>query len=104
MADGLRRQQQRDVAQQLGSDLSVMRDAVSQNRRNICAHRIAEALEDVTGPGQLVGWAAVAVRRRSDGSTETFVCGDPSSSDLEIKGYLHSAVWEAAHNPEGLAL
>lgn len=104
MADGLRWQQRAEVAEQLDSELPAMREAVSKNQRNICAQRIGDALEDLSGSGELVGWVAVAVRRQADGSTETYVCGDPSSSDLEIKGYLHSAVWEAAHHPEDLAL
>ena len=104
MADGLRWHQRSEAEAKLGSDLPRMQAAVSKNQRNICAQRIGDALEDISGPGEMVGWAAVAVRRRPDGAIETYVCGDQGSTDLEIKGYLHSAVWEAAHNPEGLAL
>lgn len=104
MADGLRWQQRSEVVKELKSELPRMNEAVSKNRRTICAQTIGDALQDISGTGELVGWVAVAVRRQPDGSTETYVCGDPASTDLEIKGYLHSAVWEAAHNSEGLAL
>lgn len=73
------------------------------NRRR-SGRAIERALEELSGTSDLVGWAAVAVRQGADGSTTTYVCGDPDSSDLEVKGYLHSAVWQAAHQEEGLAL
>lgn len=105
MADGLRWQQRSEIAEGLKGDLPAMKEAVTANRRSICAQKIGEALEEAaSGPGELVGWAAVAVRRLADGSTETYVCGDATSTDLEIKGYLHSAVWEAAHHSGGMAL
>lgn len=105
MADGLRWQQRSEVADGLKEELPAMQGALTENRRSACAEKIGEALEEASaGPGELVGWAAVAVRRLEDGATETYVCGDGASTDLEIKGYLHSAVWEAAHHSGGMAL
>lgn len=101
MPENLRWSERDSIRDALGPDLQTMEQSVSSNR---LARSIDGALEELSGEGEMVGWAAVAIKREADGSTTTYVCGDPTSSDLEIKGYLHSAVWQAAHQEEGLAL
>ena len=101
MPENLRWSERETIRGTLGPDLHTMEESVSNNR---LARSIDGALEELCSDGEMVGWAAVAIRRNADGSTTTYVCGDPQSSDLEIKGYLHSAVWQAAHQVEGLAL
>jgi hypothetical protein len=101
MSDELRWSQRAAVKASLGEDLAEMNHAVDQKR---LAASVGSCLHELAGGGDMVGWAAVAVRREADGSTTTYVCGDPDSTNLEIKGYLHSAVWQAAHQEEGLAL
>jgi hypothetical protein len=96
VADDLRWQQRSKVADALAEDLPVMQEAVRQSGRP-GEEAIADALTHLSGGGDLVGWAAVAITKSADGSTHTYVCGDPASSPLEVKGYLHSGIWEAAH-------
>ena len=47
---------------------------------------------------KLCGWVAVAVWENEDGTTSHMVVGDGHSSPLELKGFLHDGVWEAAHS------
>ena len=57
---------------------------------------IGEAI-DKTDSRTLKGWVAVAVWEDADGNEgETMMC-DNHSSPLELKAYLHDAVWMAAH-------
>lgn len=101
MPEEPRRSQRSAVKASLGEDLDGMNQVVDHKR---LAASVGSCLHELAGGGDMVGWAAVAVRREVDGSTTTYVCGDPDSTNLEIKGYLHSAVWQAAHHEEDLAL
>ena len=46
---------------------------------------------------KLAAWVAVAVWEEEDGKISHSVVGDDHSTFLELKGYLHSGVWAAAH-------
>ena len=46
---------------------------------------------------KLAAWVAVAVWEDDDGNISHSVVGDDHSTFLELKGYLHSGIWAAAH-------
>ena len=49
------------------------------------------------GSSRLRSWVTVAVWEQEDGSHETEVIYDGNSSELEMKGCLHDAIWKTAH-------
>ena len=57
---------------------------------------IGEAINE-TDPRTLKGWVAVAVWENEDGTEAETMLSDNHSSLLELKAYLHDAVWMAAH-------
>lgn len=58
--------------------------------------QIQAAIES-TDDRKLCGWVAVAVWDNPVGKVSQTLIGDGESSFLEMKGYLHDAVWTAAH-------
>ena len=52
---------------------------------------------DGTDDRKLCGWVAVAVWEDETGKVTQSLIGDGQSSFFEMKGYLHDAVWTAAH-------
>ncbi|MDQ3941391.1 MAG: hypothetical protein M3238_08580 [Actinomycetota bacterium] len=56
-----------------------------------------EQAVQATDERKLKGWVCVAVWEDASGKTSQTVMGDDHSTFLEMKGYLHDAVWTAAH-------
>ena len=52
---------------------------------------------DATDERKLCGWVTVAVWEDTTGKVSQSLIGDGESSFFEMKGYLHDAVWTAAH-------
>ena len=52
---------------------------------------------DGTDGRKLCGWVTVAVWEDENGKVTQSLIGDGRSSFFEMKGYLHDAVWTAAH-------
>lgn len=63
----------------------------------VMQEKVREAIQCMDGR-KLCGWVAVAVWENEDGTTSHSVVGDGHSSPLELKGFLHDGVWEAAHS------
>jgi hypothetical protein len=70
------------------------------------AHRMSKAAEvqaqlhntiDGTDERKLCGWVTVAVWEDETGKVSQSLIGDSESTFFEMKGYLHDAVWTAAH-------
>ena len=57
---------------------------------------VADAIQK-TDDRRLKGWVAVAVWEDDDEPSALTVIGDRDSSYFELKGYLHDALWVAAH-------
>lgn len=91
MADGLRWEQRKKIAEVLNEDLARMHEAIEP------FHDQARDLLEGMGEGELVDWVTIAVYRRPDGSTTTSIQGDPALTDLQVKGLLHDALWAAVH-------
>jgi hypothetical protein len=52
---------------------------------------------DTTDERKLCGWVTVAVWEDEAGKVSQSLIGDGQSTFFEMKGYLHDAVWTAAH-------
>ena len=57
---------------------------------------IQEAIKS-TDDRKLCGWVAVCEWEDENGKVHQTLIGDSESTFLEMKGYLHDAVWTAAH-------
>ena len=75
--------------------------AVLEQRRPVQDEAMQDAVCDAIqniDQRKLCGWVAVAIWDNGDGSTSHTVIGDGHSSGLELKGFLHDGIWEAAHS------
>ena len=98
--NGLRRARRNDIGRKVISNDPEILAAMSELRR--AAHKtmqdsVATAIQK-TEDKKLKAWVAVAVWEDDDGDVSQTVMGDDHSSYFEVKGYLHDAVWTAAHS------
>jgi hypothetical protein len=84
------------VATALKEDLSAMAETIEGTRKIQRRARIQSGINP-RGSSRLCHWIAVAVWEGEDGSRETEVIDDGHSSEVEMRGYLHDAIWETAH-------
>jgi hypothetical protein len=57
---------------------------------------VSDAIQK-TDDRRLKGWVAVAIWEEEEVPSALTVIGDRDSSYFELKGYLHDALWVAAH-------
>lgn len=84
------------VAATLEQDLPAMEEVYETKRASQRRAEIERAIDN-TGHSRLRHWITIAVWEGEDGSTETEVVHDGHASDLELKGYLHDAIWKSVH-------
>lgn len=99
MSEGVRRAPRNDPGlRAVSNDADViaameqLRQASADKAQTVVSQAIA-----CTDERTLKGWVAVAMWEDESGNVSQTVMGDDHSSSLEIKGYLHDAVWATAH-------
>ena len=100
MSDGLMRGDNRNdsMAEAVMTDPGVQA-AVAAHHDDLY-DRMQDAIGDAidkTDSRTLKGWIAVAVWEDEEGTEGETMMSDNHSSPLELKAYLHDAVWMAAH-------
>jgi len=96
MGEGLRWQERQKISEAMSDDLGQMQNAIEASAAGPFHEEIRQILDE-TNEGELVDWVAVSIHQYPDGSTKTSIHGEPTRSDLQIKGLLHDAIWAAAH-------
>ncbi len=100
MTEGARRAPRNDLGlRAVSNDADVM--AAMDQRRQVPkdeAQTVVEQAIACTDERTLKSWIAVAIWEDESGRVSQTVICDDHSSNLEIKGYLHDAVWASAHS------
>jgi hypothetical protein len=71
-------------------------DEKKRKRHQDMQDAVAGAIQ-TTDDRRLKGWVAVAIWEEEETPSALTVIGDRDSSYFELKGYLHDALWVAAH-------
>ena len=61
---------------------------------------MAEAIAERANVRRCVAWVKVEMWEDANGQLSTVLRHDPDTSDLEMKGYLHDALWSMIHAQE----
>ena len=97
MTDGPARARRNDIGMQAISGDPQINAIVEERRDQSSAKSALTQAIAATDGRALKGWVTVAMWEDESGRVSQTVMCDDDSSALEVKGYLHDAVWASAH-------